>query len=87
MPLRWRRRPRFDGMTAGERSLAGQFRSFVRDPMQTFGRLFRSTQQSFIKTHGRKLSCGIRFIAILRSPILNCDHRSAPRLDFAKSGV
>jgi hypothetical protein len=27
MPLRWRRRPRFDGMAAGERSLAGHERS------------------------------------------------------------
>lgn len=28
MPLRWRSRPRFDGMAAGERSLAGQVRAF-----------------------------------------------------------
>lgn len=31
MPSRWRSRPRFDGIAAGERSLAGQERTFVAD--------------------------------------------------------
>lgn len=39
MPLRWRSRPRFDGMAAGERSLAGQERPFNEQGITPLARL------------------------------------------------
>lgn len=38
MPLRWRSRPRFDGMAAGERSLAGHEGTFNKTRTRTSGR-------------------------------------------------
>lgn len=38
MPLRWLSRPRFDGMAAGERSLAGQHQTPAASVGLTFKR-------------------------------------------------
>jgi hypothetical protein len=38
MPLRWRSRPRFDRMAAGERSLAGQHATVAKDASRSFER-------------------------------------------------
>lgn len=73
MPSRWRSRPRFDGMAAGEQSLAGQYLTLTRENSGTADRLL------YYRTRPLTLAQFVERCQACHNPYRDNDLPSPPR--------